>query len=387
MKLTKMERGSALALVAIAAASLAHAQYEYFTQTLSIQTSAVPIVFTETDNSGAGNLWRMPLDGGKLRFDVSTSGFFDTYFTPLTLVSGSRVGINTTNPQEALHVEGGIRVDRSTYPGVNFYNGANPLATARVDVAQGIFQIGDIFSTAPALPIAFYSNDAERMRISADGKVGIGTSSPAEALSVYGSNGAAHLRSIGLGPAPNRRWVFAAQTYNAIPEFGIYPLVFTHEAEGYSGDFVVQQSGGNFVIEQSGNVGIGTNSPQNKLDVNGTIRAKEVIVESGWADYVFEKDYDLPSLGEVSDHIRTHGRLPGVPSAEEVAQNGVSIGESQRILLAKIEELTLYVMQLENDKTTLRSDMKALSERFERFEAEAKSRTPSPGKATAAGEP
>jgi len=96
------------------------------------------------------------------------------------------------------------------------------------------------------------------------------------------------------------------------------------------------------------NVGIGTTNPSHKLDVNGTIRAKEVIVESGWADFVFEPGYKLPDLAEVETHIQTHGRLPDVPSAEEVQGRGLSLGESQRILMRKVEEMTLYMIQLES---------------------------------------
>lgn len=137
--------------------------------------------------------------------------------------------------------------------------------------------------------------------------------------------------------------------------------------------FVLQTAtvggGKSFSITNAGNVGIGTTTPQNKLEVNGTIRAKEVVVESvNWPDYVFESGYELMPLDALQRHIAENKRLPGVPSAEEVAENGVSIGESQRILLAKIEELTLYVVQLENDKTTLRSDMEALIQRVKSLE-------------------
>jgi hypothetical protein len=98
----------------------------------------------------------------------------------------------------------------------------------------------------------------------------------------------------------------------------------------------------------SGNLGIGTMNPTEKLAVNGRIRAKEVIVDTtGWSDYVFAKDYKLAPLSDVAQYIEQEGRLPGVPSAQKVAEEGVSLGDMQAILLAKIEELTLHVIQQE----------------------------------------
>lgn len=100
-------------------------------------------------------------------------------------------------------------------------------------------------------------------------------------------------------------------------------------------------------LDASGNLGIGTTATSTyKLSVNGTIGAKKLqITQTGWADFVFHKDYDLPSLNEVSKYIDTHQHLPGVPSADEVAKKGIDVGEMNKILLQKVEELTLYLIQ------------------------------------------
>ncbi|WP_214228807.1 hypothetical protein [Pedobacter sp. B4-66] len=113
------------------------------------------------------------------------------------------------------------------------------------------------------------------------------------------------------------------------------------------------QSWGNaastYLTINQGNVGIGTATPNAKLAVNGNIRAKEIKVETAnWPDYVFAKDYQLPSLQETEQHIKEKGHLPGIPSAEEVKANGVDLGEMNAKLLKKIEELTLH--QIEQEK-------------------------------------
>jgi len=113
----------------------------------------------------------------------------------------------------------------------------------------------------------------------------------------------------------------------------------------------------------AGNVGIGTTNPTYKLSVNGTVRAKEVIVDTGWSDYVFAEGYRLAPLSEVETHIKEHKHLPGIPSAAKVEQEGVSLGEMQALLLAKIEELTLHqiaqekeIQALKNDNLVIRAD-------------------------------
>jgi len=99
-----------------------------------------------------------------------------------------------------------------------------------------------------------------------------------------------------------------------------------------------------------GLVGIGTTAPKYKLDVNGIIRAKEIKIEpKAWADYVFKKDYLLPTLKEVETHINDNGHLPGIPSESQVMKEGIDVAEMQIKLLQKIEELTLYIIEQEKD--------------------------------------
>ena len=95
-------------------------------------------------------------------------------------------------------------------------------------------------------------------------------------------------------------------------------------------------------------------NPSYKLTVDGTISAKEVKVSTTPnSDYVFEPDYPLLPLSEVETHIKEKKHLPGIPSAEEFKQNGVGLGEMDDMLLRKVEELTLYVIELKKENEEL----------------------------------
>lgn len=103
-------------------------------------------------------------------------------------------------------------------------------------------------------------------------------------------------------------------------------------------------------IDGNGNVGIHTATPKEALSVNGNIRAREVKVEiANWPDYVFDTDYSLTSLKAIASFISINKHLPGIPTDLEVRRNGLELGEMNKLLTKKVEELTLYL--IEQDKT------------------------------------
>ncbi|WP_153800975.1 hypothetical protein [Foetidibacter luteolus] len=110
------------------------------------------------------------------------------------------------------------------------------------------------------------------------------------------------------------------------------------------------------INDDGGNVGIGTPNPTHKLTVNGTIRAKELRVNTGWADYVFEDDYPLMPLAEVERYINRHKHLPGIPEAGLLQKEGVDVSEMQTKMMAKIEELTLYLIATEKKLAVLQKE-------------------------------
>ena len=119
----------------------------------------------------------------------------------------------------------------------------------------------------------------------------------------------------------------------------------------------------------AGAVGIGTNDPKTKLHVNGTVmigsgnpatgytlsvdgkiisEEVKVLLKSGWPDYVFADQYPLRSFEELRRYISINNHLPNIPGAKEIESSGLELGEMQRKMMEKIEELTLYILQLES---------------------------------------
>jgi hypothetical protein len=117
------------------------------------------------------------------------------------------------------------------------------------------------------------------------------------------------------------------------------------------------------MIDNTGNIGIGTGStalnPLEKLAVNGLIHTKEVKVDLlNWPDYVFEPSYTLIPLNELEQKIIAYKHLPEIPSAKEVEENGVLLGEMNKKLLQKVEELTLYMIQMNKEIELLKANAK-----------------------------
>ncbi len=115
-------------------------------------------------------------------------------------------------------------------------------------------------------------------------------------------------------------------------------------------------------IGAGGNVGIGAMNPKYTLSVRGKIGADEIIVEdvNQWADFVFAKDYKLMPLSEVESFITENNHLPDVPSEQDVKENGINVAEMNAKLLQKVEELTLYVIEINKENKKLREEVEEL---------------------------
>ncbi len=112
-----------------------------------------------------------------------------------------------------------------------------------------------------------------------------------------------------------------------------------------------------------GNVGIGTTDTKGyKLGVNGAAIATSMTVKlnANWPDFVFAKTYGLRPLAEVESYIKANSHLPEVPSAAQVAKDGINLGEMDATLLKKIEELTLYLIEQNKEMVAIKRQLQEL---------------------------
>jgi hypothetical protein len=220
------------------------------------------------------------------------------------------------------------------------------------------------------------------------GSVGIGTTAPAYPLHMNTAAIAGFVAQSSVAPADADRAVGYFRMINGANSDnyniayrklgGVYQCLQSAQVAGatvnislfnyatkelrFGGNGVPGVNGLGTISFMAGNVGIGTTSPQAKLSVNGTgtfngkVKCTEVeVLLAAWPDYVFESGYNLRPLSEVENFINVNKHLPDVPSAATVTANGANLGEMNATLLQKVEELTLYMIQLQKDNDALKA--------------------------------
>ncbi len=285
----------------------------------------------------------------------------------MTILSGGNVGIGTSNPtyKLAVHTTGvaGFNVNtiNSTVGGpiVDFYDNGRNVETV-ISSTDGTTN-GSYLASFSNTPLLFGANaglaPTAKMIILPNGNVGVGNASPGSLLSI-GSNSIRGTMVVqGITPALTiadlNTGGHSYTLYGGVSGQGSFDI-FDQSAATTAERF-------KFSITASGNVGIGMSygNINEKLTVNGNIKAKKILVShTGWPDFVFHPSYNLMPLSELEKFVKQNRHLPELPSAKNVEKNGISVGDNQALLLKKIEELTLYIIEMKKEIIELKRKTK-----------------------------
>ncbi|MCW3105101.1 MAG: hypothetical protein JWO09_3541 [Bacteroidetes bacterium] len=327
---------------------------------------------------------------------LSTQANTSTFSTLMIIKNSGYVGIgpNVTAPIATLHVGGDI-LSCNAVTGINsaplirnastWSSASAPDFTWYGNTTTGLFH--------PAADVmSFAIGGSEAMRIHSTSFVGIGTGSSAPLAKLHVDNGL--IRITGTNPSGGPMIVFGGSSSSAANgEWGIEYNTAVSGREGLNfwkpfGSSGSGANGNNYLfLSNTGRVGINTDNPTAQLTVNGNVVIGDpatvcipntnykLFVQTGilteqvkvavncasnWSDYVFADNYQLPEVKELKRYISANKHLPGIPSAEEVVKEGVDLGAMDAKLLAKIEELTLYMIKQDQKIEELSAALKAL---------------------------
>jgi len=302
-----------------------------------------------------------------------------------------KVGIGTTTPITDLHVLSNQAGGVSSATGMRIEN-LNPAPTGERTVVLSLKNnhssspqdwLMSVIGNSPGRSGNFEIrqigpgvSNVNRLTINPVGNVGLGTTAPGQQLTITGClrfdnagttnadvdlcNDDATYGNTGVTLRTRSNPSNGLPIFRVLSSGGAARLQVEHNGRLYTANRLFVAGTGDSYI--AGNLGLGVTNPAEKLEVDGTVKAREVVVtQQGWPDFVFEEGYALQPLSELEAEIAEIGHLPGIPSAAEVEANGIGIGEMQAKLLQKVEELTLHMIALEKENVALRSRLDILA--------------------------
>lgn len=301
--------------------------------------------------------------------------FFTLSFFSLTFVQAQNVGIGTSTPTATLDVNStnstaakfnapaGMYISLYEDGAYRGYLGSYAGAPEDIDFGTGILSGGKIHLTIQATP---------KVTVDNAGRVGIGTTSPSARLELIGGSSSSANSSLIIKNSSGDTTMrvrdngyvgigYNGSTYGRPLNIQGSGMNFYETATQYGGS--IFPNNGNMVLwapsdavvlqPTSGSVVLGSYTPAAgyKLSVKGKLMCEEARVQlsGAWPDYVFADEYELPTLQAVEASIKINKHLPNMPPAAEVAKNGFDLGDMNKRLLEKVEELTLYIIQLKKD--------------------------------------
>ncbi|WP_298544457.1 hypothetical protein [uncultured Aquimarina sp.] len=338
--------------------------------------------FSSNYGSGFGHRILNTDPGGQTLLNFQGRHNSSTWSDILTLTSNGNVGIGTTNPQSKLEIKQSGTIGGTWNPSGSFLtisdSGSSKMIIDSNEIyGSGTLHIGSKTGDIIRFRTVSENSTSDKVVIKENGNVGIGTTTPSAKLQIEGQTKVGKWGVLTLDWTNETNWGGSSNKWAGYIGFNSSrndedPKDYYKGNNKYTSKGVFEGSNYGFRwlyrnhnnhdsdaqhqlseymrLTNDGNLGIGTTNTQGyKLAIAGKAVAEEVKValQTNWPDYVFKDTYQLPTLQQVEDHITTKGHLINIPSAAEVSENGIQLGEMNAKLLEKIEELTLYTIAQE----------------------------------------
>jgi hypothetical protein len=306
-------------------------------------------------NFGVGNtapLYKLDVTGdvnftGNLKKSGSTVGLWHQEGLNLCFNTGN-IGIGTETPTKMLHlyaINPSFRMEK-------VIDGSIPKDNKALNCQIFDFEINSIGDLDFKLGL---NSTTTKFTFSQAGFLGIGTNAPETALHLRNTSNVA-IRLAIPGYLSDIMWDIKNDSGELKFDLSEDGPFLTQIKFGHANDIHADK-----YYSLNGNIEIGASNEAFWLK-DGYVFTRELTVQATgnyvWPDYVFQSDYDLISLHELECYIKTNNHLPDVPSAEDIDANGVKVGEMNAVLLKKIEELTLYIIDLQKQVDELKSSGK-----------------------------
>jgi len=326
--------------------------------------------------------------------NAQTVNFIPKYNSATTFINSTifqstsgNIGIGTTSPTNILSFNGTsartIWMERHTTANtagnsLTIQSGGTKASSTNKNGGDLLLKSGIATGTGSS-NLIFYTSKAgtsgttditptEKMRITGAGKVGIGTTNPLAKLDLY-SDETSYTKMISVN---NINTITGRGDMNFLVDLA--GDVFS--SNGYyitSGINTTANNGISIATVSITGLGIKISHRENSVNTinftvqeNGSIYARSITVTSNtinFPDYVFAKEYKLMTLTELEKFINDSGHLPDVPSANEVKENGINLGDMNVTLLKKIEELTLYTIEQQKQIDELKTKVETLEKK------------------------
>lgn len=329
------------------------------TQAMIINDDDDPIVNFQRNNVNFGFLQLLANDfkvgttinNNTGNFVIRTNGVDRAWFT-----AGGRLGLGTSTPATQLHMTGELTM-QSSNPVIQMKN-ADGEDKAYIQMVNGDDLLLGTNSVNTTGSFIVRNNGANRLTVTNNGYVGIGTTSPQADLHIEGSILPSPLTINTVG----QRFIQFRRdgTPSSYMKFENDNLsIGTYNGNTFGKLIFETRESDRMIIHPNGRISINVDYQHSdyRLAVLGNILCNDIstLPFNQWPDYVFKNGYKLKPLSEVEAFIQKNGHLPGIPAAAEIEKNGIQLGEMQRKTIEKIEELTLYIIELKKEIEALKN--------------------------------